>query len=124
VTPVAATQAGAITATLGSSSDTKPFSVTPISVEALTLVPSPVVGGNPVTGTVTLECAAVNDTTVSLSSTKPAVAQPAVPSLLLPAGTRTTNFQVDTADVAVATSAKINATAHGITKSKKLVINP
>ena len=124
VTPVTSAQGGAITATLGSSVATKPFTVMPISVQTLALTPNPVVGGNPVAGTVTLECAAANDITVALSSTKPSIAQPAVPSLLLSAGTRTMNFQVETADVAVATSAKINATANGVTKSKKLTINP
>ena len=124
VTPVTSSQPGAITATLGSSVATKPFTVVPISVQTLTLTPNPVVGGNPVAGTATLECAAADDITIALSSTKPSVAQPAVPSLLLPAGTRTMNFEVNTADVAVASSAKINATANGITKSRKLTINP
>ncbi len=124
VTPVTSAQAGAITATLGSSIATKSFTVTPISVQTLTLTPNPVVGGNPVAGTATLECAAANDITVALSSTKPSIAQPAVPSLLVPAGTRTMNFQVNTSAVTAAGSAKINATANGVTKSKKLVINP
>jgi hypothetical protein len=124
VTPVTSALAGAITATLGSSIATKPFTVTPISVQTLTLTPNPVVGGNPVAGTATLDCAAANDITVALSSTKPSIAQPAVPSLLVPAGTRTMNFQVNTSAVTAAGSAKINATANGVTKSKKLVINP
>jgi hypothetical protein len=34
------------------------------------------------------------------------------------------NFGVDTTDVTQATSAKINVTANGVTKSKKLTINP
>jgi hypothetical protein len=76
--------------------------VVPISVQTLTLAPNRVVGGNPVTGTATLECAAANDITVALSSSKPSVAQPAVPSPVVPAGTKTMNFQVTTTDVAVA----------------------
>jgi hypothetical protein len=124
VTPVLSKVSGAITATVGSSIATTFFAVVPISVASLALTPNPVVGGNPVAGTATLDCAASNDITVALSSTKPSIAQPAVPSLLLPAGTRTMNFQVNTSDVTLATTAKINATANGVTKSKKLAINP
>ena len=124
ITPVASTQAGAITATLGSSIDTKPFSVKPISVQLLALAPNPVAGGNPVTATATLECAAPHDITLALSSSKPSVAQPAVMSLLVPAGNKTGTFLVNTSSVAVSSAATIRASAHGITKSKKLTVNP
>ena len=124
VTPVASTQAGAITATLGSSIDTEPFSVKPISVQSLALAPNPVAGGNPVTATATLECAAPYDTTLALSSSKLSVAQPAVASLLVPAGNKTGTFQVNTSSVAVSSAATIRASAHGVTKSKKLTVNP
>lgn len=64
------------------------------------------------------------DITVALSSTQPTIAQPAVPSLLVPAGTRTKTFGVNTNTVTVSSSATIKATANGRAKSKKLVVNP
>ena len=115
---------GAITATLGSSIDTEPFNVKPISVQSLALAPNPVAGGNPVTATATLECAAPHDITLELSSSKPSVAQPAGASLLVPAGNRTGAFQVTTSSVAVSSAATIRASAHGVTKSRKLTVNP
>jgi hypothetical protein len=124
VTPVTAKQTGAITATLESSVETKPFNVVPISVQSVALTPNPVAGGSAVTGTATLECAAPYDVSIALSSTKPSVAQPAVPSFVVPAGTRTKTFGVNTATVVAADSATIKAAANGRTKSKKLVVNP
>lgn len=124
VTPVLSKQTGAITATLGSSIQTKSFTVQPISVQTVGLIPNPVVGGNPVTGTATLECAAPYDVEVALSSTAASVAQPAVPTLLLPAGTPSMTFNVTTSAVTATKSATIKATANGRSKSKKLTVNP
>jgi hypothetical protein len=124
-TPVASNQVGTVTATLGSSTQDKQLTVRPIGVESVTLSPKTVVGGNAVTSKATLECgAAPNDITVSLSSTKPSVAQPAAASLLFPAGTKTMTFQVNTNAVPVNTNATIKATANGITASKKLIVTP
>jgi hypothetical protein len=124
-TPVASNQIGTITATLGSSTQDKQLTVRPIGVQSVTLNPKTVVGGNPVTGTATLECAAgPNDISVALSSTKPSVAQPAVPSVVVPAGAKTMTFQVNTNGVPVNTNATIKATANGITASKKLIVTP
>ena len=123
--PVLANQTGTVAATLGASTQTKPLTVRPIGVQSVALSPNPVIGGNSVTGTATLECAAApNDITVSLSSTNPAVAQPATASLLFAAGTRTMTFPVSTSAVAVTSSATIKAVANGITKSKKLTVTP
>ncbi len=124
-TPVLSNQSGNITTTLGSSGSAKLLTVRRIGVQSVTLTPNPVVGGNPVTGTVTLECAAApNDITVALSSTNPSVAQPNTPALLFPAGTQTLTFPVNTAVVAATSSSTIKATANGTTKNKKLTINP
>jgi hypothetical protein len=90
---------------------------------SLTLSPKPVVGGNEVTGTVTLDCdAAPQDLAVALSSTKPAIAQPTVTSLLFPVGTKTLMFSISTSSVNATTSATINASAKGISKGKKLTV--
>jgi hypothetical protein len=123
--PVPSKQTGTITATLGSSNASKALSVRPIGVQSVTLNPNTVVGGSTVSGWVTLECAAApNDITVTLSSTNPSIAQPSVPTLLFPAGTKTKTFGVNTSPVATPSTATIKAAANGITKNKKLTINP
>ena len=87
--------------------------------------PTSVIGGNGATGTVTLECAAApGDMTVALSSNKPGVAQPAVPSLLFTTGTKVLTFPISTSAVTASTSVKITATANGIAKGKALTVTP
>ncbi len=124
-TAVAANQVGDISVDLGASSQTKQLTVRRIGVLSLTLSPNPGIGGNVVNGTVKLECdAAPGDITVTLSSSNPSAAQPATASLLIPAGTRTMPFQVNTSAVAAPSKAKITATANGIGKNKTLTVNP
>lgn len=124
-TPVTAKATGSVSATLGSTTQSKPFTVRPIGVQSVALSPNPVVGGNAVVGTATLECAASpNDITVFLASAKPSVAQPAVASVVVPAGTRAMTFQVNTSTVTASTTAAISATANGIKKSKALTVTP
>jgi len=124
-TPVTSTRTGTVKATSGSSSVSKTLKVRPIGVQSVTLTPNPVTGGNDVTGKVTLECnAAPGDIKVTLSSTKPGIASPTVGSITIPAGSRTGTFSVSTTDVAVKSFATIKAKANGITKSKKLTVNP
>ena len=124
-TPVTSTTTGAIRAKVGPQSLQRPLSVRPISVKSIALSPNPVTGGTPVTGTVNLDCAAApGDIVVALSSSKPAVAQPDVATLLFPAGTKTQTFSITTRTVTVATGVAIKAAANGIAKSKKLTVNP
>lgn len=86
---------------------------------------NPVVGPNPVTGAVTLECVApAGDIVVALSSSKPSVANPTMSSITIPAGSATGTFTVSTADVSQASTANIKAMANGVTKSVKLTVNP
>ena len=95
-----------------------------MGVQSVTL-PKAVVGGGAVSGSVTLECAAApSDITVTLTSTNPSIAQPSVPTLLFPAGTKTKTFGGNTSPVATPSTATIKAAANGITKNKKLTINP
>ena len=123
--PVVSKQTGTITATLDSSSASKAITVRPMGVQSVALTPNTVVGGNAVSGTVTLECAAApNDITVALSSTNASLAQPDTPSLVIPAGTRTKTFGVNTSPVGTTSGVTVKATANGITKSKKLTITP
>lgn len=124
-TPVLSKQSGTITTTLGASDAAKLLTVRPMGVQSVTLTPNPVVGGNTVTGTATLECAAApGDIAVALSSTNSSVAQPATATLLFPAGTRARTFTVNTSGVTTATSATIKAAANGIAKNKRLTVNP
>lgn len=124
-TAVASAQAGSVTAAYGGVSKSAAVTVRPIGVLRLVLSPNPVVGPNPVTGTVTLECpAGTGGIPVSLLSSATAVASPAVSSFTVPAGSSTGTFQVLTADVAVASQASIRATANGVWKSVTLTVQP
>jgi hypothetical protein len=123
--PVSANVVGAITATVGPQSVERTLTVRRIGVKSLTLTPNPVTGGTPVLGTVRLDCgASPADILVTLSSRSPAIAQPAVPTLNFPVGTATLDFSITTSAVGVSSSATIRAAGGGVTKSKKLVVNP
>ncbi len=123
--PVVNAVAGDIGASVGGQTLGRRLTVRPISVKTLTLSPNPVSSGSGVTGTVTLDCgAAPQDLAVALSSSKPAIAQPTVPSLLFPAGTHTLVFSIATGNVNATTSATIKASARGISKGKKLTVIP
>ena len=122
---VSSKQAGTVKATLDGISKSKALTVRPIGVLFLDLSPNPVVGPNPVTGTVTLECSAAPGAIgVTLSSSNAAVAAPDVNSLTIPFGSTTGSFTVTTADVSAVSSAVIRATAGGVLKSRTLTVNP
>jgi photosystem II stability/assembly factor-like uncharacterized protein len=124
-TPVALTEIGTVRATLGPVTLSRPLAVRPIGMLSVALAPTPVVGGLPVNGIAKLECkAGPGPIVVDLASTNPAVAHPTVASIVLPVGTQTGAFVVETTSVAVTTKPAIRATANGITKSKTLVVNP
>jgi hypothetical protein len=127
ITPhaVGANVVGDIEATVGPQTIDRRLTVRRIGVKAVTLVPNPVTGGGAVSGTVSLDCeAAPADITVTLSSSAPAVAQPAVPSLVFSAGTKTLGFTVTTSAVSATTSATIKAAGGGLSKGKKLTVIP
>lgn len=124
LTAVLASTAGDITVSTGGQSRTRTLTVRPITVKTLTIAPNPVVGGNPVSGTVDLECAAPHDIEVALSSKTPAIAQPGSPTLLVPAGTPSQTFPIATTAVAAPRKVSIKASAYGTTKSKALTVNP
>jgi hypothetical protein len=123
--PVAANEIATITAATGGVTGSSTLTLKPMALKSLTLVPNPIVGGNPATGTVALECAAgPGDIVVALSSSKPATAWPAAPTVTVPFGSATAVFTVATAPVTVVTKPAIKATANGVTKSKTLIVNP
>jgi hypothetical protein len=125
---VAANQTGNITASWGTAGDaygTDSLTIRPIQPLSLALSPTSVNEGSSSTATVTLECAAPpGGITLTLSSSKPLRAQPASPTLTIPAGSTSGTFLVDTFDVSVASTASIKATANGKAKSQTLTITP
>jgi hypothetical protein len=111
--------------TIGGDSLTQPLTVRPMALASIALAPTSVVGGNAVAGTVKLACkAGPGDILVELGSTNAAVANPTVPSVVVPAGTQTMPFSVMTAPVATTTKPKIRGSANGVTKSKTLTVTP
>lgn len=115
----------AVTATLDGTSKSATLTVRPIGVAALALSPNPVVGPAPVTGTVTLECAAApGDVAVAVTSSSNSVARPASSTVVVPAGQASADFSVTTADVASPSTANIRAAAAGIAKTVTLTVNP
>jgi len=122
--PVIATKTGRVTAAYNNVSQSATLKVRPIGVQSLGLSPNPVVGGNEVVGTVTLECpAAPGDIVVALTSTNRAVAEPTAASLTIPAGSRTGTFTIRTT-AGVSGAATLRATANNIARSKKLIVAP
>ncbi|GIV09313.1 MAG: hypothetical protein KatS3mg019_1404 [Fimbriimonadales bacterium] len=94
------------------------------SLNALTLNPTSVVGGNSVTGTVTLTAAApAGGFVVNLSSSNTSIAS--VPSsVTVPAGATSANFTVSTSAVSSSTSVTITAAANGVSRTATLTVNP
>ena len=122
--PVTANQAGSVTATSGAVTKSAALTVRRIGVLSVSLTPNPVVGPNPVSGTVVLECVApAGGITVALASTNTAVAAPTVNSLSILAGARSKTFSVRTVNVTATSWPIIKATANAITKTKTLTVN-
>jgi WD40 repeat protein len=124
---VSALQTATITATLSGAAVDRQLTIRPIGVSSLTLTPSPVTGGTPVSGTVTLECnAGPSGVTVHLSSSLPAVAQPAPSDVAIPTGQKTGNIAVTTTPVSATKKPLIKAETvpDALSKSKKLVVTP
>jgi probable HAF family extracellular repeat protein len=121
---VTAIKSGLVTATLGLESKTASISLRPIGVQSLTLVPSDLIGGEPSTGIVVLQCpAAPGDIVVTLTSSNPAVAT--VPaSITIPFGSSFGAFAIDTSKVADFTAVTITAKANGTFKAAILTVYP
>lgn len=99
-----------------------PSTSTAVTLSALTLTPSSVVGGNTVQGTVTLSAAAPTATTVSIASSSTRASVPA--SVTVPAGASSATFNITTTSVTSTSSATISATLNGASRSATLTINP
>ena len=94
----------------------------PLTLSSLTLASSSVVGGNSVQGTVRLSAAATASTVITLASSNAAATVPA--NVTVAAGASSANFTINTTTVSAVTSAIINGTLNGITRSATLTINP
>lgn len=92
-----------------------------ITVAALTLNPSSVLGGNNVQGTVTLSATASAATSVTLASNNANATVPA--SVTIAAGSSSATFTVATFPVNATTSAAISASLNGVTRSAALTIS-
>lgn len=123
---VTETQVATITAQYKGVTRTRSITVKPIKIISASLSPDLVIGGNNVTGTVTLECRAPSDVNieVALSSNNTSAANPEVASIVVPAGSTTANFVVKTVPAAVTRLATITATLNGTSKSARLTVDP
>lgn len=95
----------------------------PASLSSLTLNPSTIVSqGNP-EGTVTLTAAAPANTVVALSSGNRDIAR--VPeNVMIPAGSTSGTFRIETATVAASSIVTIEATYAGVTRTSPLTVLP
>jgi hypothetical protein len=93
--------------------------ITPPKLTKLTVNPAGIVGGNSVTGTVTVD--ASTGATVTLSSNNAAALPPATVKILK--GSLTASFTVPTTGVASAVTATIKGTLFGSTASAPLIVN-
>lgn len=113
-----------LSATLGSVTQFASLGITrAAALNALSLSPSTVVGGNSSTGTVTLSAAAPSGgTVVTLSDDSAAATTPA--SVTVAAGATSANFTVTTSAVASATPVTVSGSSSGVTQIATLTVNP
>jgi len=112
-----------ITATLAGSSQSAVITVTPASLKALAFSPTSVIGGNPSTGTVTLNGAAgPGGTTVALNSSGAGATTPE--SVTVSQGKSTATFSVATLGEATTVTSTITANLGSATQSAVLTITP
>ncbi len=124
---VSATSSSAITANFGGTSLTATLTVSPaatgVSLSALALNPTSVVGGASSTGTVTLSAAAPSGgAVVSLSDNSAAATVPA--SVTVAAGATSASFTASTGAVAASTVVTVTATFAGVSRTATLTVNP
>jgi uncharacterized delta-60 repeat protein len=119
--PVAAAQVGNVTASYGGVVKSAPLTVAPLAVSSLTINPAAIVGGNAVTGTVTLNGPAPSGgALVTLGDNIAAATAPA--NVTVPAGAKTRTFSVTTVPVTINQSGNVTASYGGVAKSAALVV--
>lgn len=121
--PVNATTSVKITATLGSVTKTATLTVSLTGVSSLVIIPNSVMGGlETAQGIVTLQDVVSTDTIVTLKSNTAAAILPQT-TVVIPAGSVTTTFDIVTSAVSHITNATITATANKVGKSATLTVN-
>ncbi len=93
-----------------------------VTLSAVTLNPTAVIGGASAQGTVTLSGAAPAATVVNLASNNAATTLPA--SVTIVAGASSASFNINTTAVTATRTVAITATLNGITRSATLTLNP
>jgi hypothetical protein len=107
------------TLTVNPSGSTPP----PLALSSISVSPTMVQGGNPSTGTATLnEAAPAGGVSVALFSDNTVAVVPA--SVTIPAGQASANFTVTTSAVAASTTATITGTFNGVSRTATLTVNP
>ncbi|MCI0350777.1 MAG: DUF4082 domain-containing protein [Acidobacteriales bacterium] len=121
--PVTAITTGTVSGTFGVTRTSGVITVDTADLTSLTLNPSTLAGGNQSIGTVTLTGNAPVDRTVNIFSFNDPLAQVPV-SVVIPAGSRSTTFVINTAQVTANTNVTIQAVSLGITRNATLTIRP
>jgi uncharacterized protein (TIGR03790 family) len=122
-TPQCSSVSVTLTASSGASTLNTGFTVTPPPPSSLSFASS-VKGGTPVTGTVTVSNPACSlGLSVSLQSSDPSVAS-VPPSVVVPAGQKSTTFTITTYPVTTTASVTITATSNSAAKSRALTVTP
>ena len=117
-TPVTATATDGIYTVSATTTLTPP-------VPKIAVAPSAVVGGNSVTGTVSLNVAPVVATNVSITVLSGAGAVQSIPSTVtVAAGTTSTSFVISTLNVSSSTPVQLSATANGGSATAKFTVTP
>ncbi len=101
---------------------TKTITLKPPVLSTVTLNKSTIKGGTTVTLTVTLTGDTAVDTPVGLSSNSSAATVPA--NIIVPSGSKTMTYLIQTMSVVIKTSVVITAVEGGITKTVKLSLTP
>jgi hypothetical protein len=121
---VAANTLANITATWNGASVQSPLTITPQGQPAsIALSPASVTGSTGSFATVTMAAASATDQTFQISSSNAAASLTAT-SLLIPAGSTTGGFFINTAAVSTQTLATISVSGGGVTRSATLTLNP
>jgi hypothetical protein len=122
-TTVTATTTAIITATWNGVSVQAPLTLTPQGQPAsITLSQSSITGGTAAFVTVTTAAPATSDQIFQVNSSSPSITVPS--SLLMPAGTTSARFNIQTAAVTTLTQGSISVSGGGVTLSAALTLNP
>jgi hypothetical protein len=122
-TPVSATTTAIITATWNGVSVQAPLTLTPQGQPAsVTLSQSNIAGGTAAFVTVTTAAPASSDQIFQVASSSPSITVPS--SLLMPAGSTSARFNIQTSAVTTLTQGTISVSGGGVTQSAVLTLNP